>query len=525
MHNPFRVVAALLAAFLVQAAAAEPSGRRAPEPAARIGINLNGTADWNSELPFVDVFRMARMWVSQREGAAWGQGPALDLDEHGWVRRLEPGCFAETPLNTIPGGRYPHGRYTVLHEGRGRITFSYGVRVVEEQPGRMVIDTTGLTSGFFLQIRETDPADPIRHIRVVMPGFEDTFARDPFHPAFLERWRGFAVLRFMDWMHTNNSPQRTWADRPTPESFSWSPRGVPVEVMVDLANRLGIDPWFCMPHLADDAYVRRFAREVAARLKPGLRAYVELSNEVWNGQFQQARWAGEEGVKAGFGPAERPWEAGWRYYAHRSVEVFRIWEEEFGGTERIVRVLAAQAANAWVTERILEFEDAGNHADALAIAPYIAFNLAPGSKPSSDEVAGWTPEQVAEHLATVSLPESLKWIREQKAAADRWGLRLIAYEAGQHAVGVGGGENNDRLTGVLQAAQRLPRMGEIYAAYLDGWRESGGDTAAFFSSVGTWSKWGSWGLMQHFDDQPADYPRFATVLRYAQAWGQPVAAP
>lgn len=33
---------------------------------ARMGINLAGPADWNTELPFVDVFRMSRPWISQK---------------------------------------------------------------------------------------------------------------------------------------------------------------------------------------------------------------------------------------------------------------------------------------------------------------------------------------------------------------------------------------------------------------------------------------------------------------------------
>ena len=61
-----------------------------------VGINLAPVADWGSELPFVDVFRSSQPWISQRDGANWGKGPALVLDEHGWVKQLEDGCYAET---------------------------------------------------------------------------------------------------------------------------------------------------------------------------------------------------------------------------------------------------------------------------------------------------------------------------------------------------------------------------------------------------------------------------------------------
>ena len=92
-----------------------------PPAQPRLGLNLNGPADWNSELPFVDVFRLSRLWISQKQGAAWGQGPPLALDERGWVTRLEPDCWAETPLCTLEPGHYPSGRYAVLYDGEGRL--------------------------------------------------------------------------------------------------------------------------------------------------------------------------------------------------------------------------------------------------------------------------------------------------------------------------------------------------------------------------------------------------------------------
>ena len=108
------VVLSILVASLTASVAAV-----AAEPA--FGINLAGPADWNSELPFVDVFRMSRPWISQREGAAWGKGPELDLDKRGYVRRLELGCYAESIVCTIDGNHYPSGIYTMFFEGTGEI--------------------------------------------------------------------------------------------------------------------------------------------------------------------------------------------------------------------------------------------------------------------------------------------------------------------------------------------------------------------------------------------------------------------
>ena len=507
------------------AAGSPPAAPKPPKPKSRLGTNLSGPADWNTELPFVDVFRMARPWISQRKGAGWGKGPKLALDEHGWVTRLEKGCRAETPLCTMKG-HYPAGEYTVLHEGRGDLD-AWNAEVVSRAPGRMVIRVSPDKGGFFLSLRRTDPSNYVRNIRVIMPGFVKTCRAEPFHPVFLKRWQGMACLRFMDWMHTNGSKVRTWADRPSPESATFSRKGVALEWMIDLCNRLKADPWFCMPHLADDEYVRKFAEMTKSKLDPKLKVYVEYSNEVWNSMFPQTRYSWETAKKLRLGPKERPWEGGGMFYARRSVEMFRIWEDVFGGRDRLVRVLAWQSGNThWMRKIVLAHQDAWRHADALAIAPYIACNVPQQGKGlTTGEVEKWTVEQALDYMEKQSLPRSIRSIRASKEVADEFGLRLVAYEGGQHMVGVGGGENNEKVTALFHAANAHRRMGAIYGRYLAGWTEAGGDLFCNFSSIGKWSKWGSWGVMQYYDDDPAENPKFLAILRWAKSCGQEVSLP
>jgi hypothetical protein len=475
----------------------------------RLGINLSGPADWNTEQPFVDVFRLARAWISQEQGKGWGRGPALELDARGWVKSLAPGCSAETLMCTIEGGHYPAGRYVCLYEGEGAIEFSNAGRVVSRAPGRIVCEVAPERGAIFLRLAATNPENPVRAIRVLMPGFEERYRREPFHPDLLARWKHMRVLRFMDWMQTNGSTIAEWTDRPVPEDATWTVKGIPLEVMIDLANRLGADAWFCMPHRATDSYVRAFAAQVKRELAPERKVYIEYSNEIWNAGFEQTRYAGEMGRKLGF--HEKDWEAGWRYGAYRSVEIFKIWEEAFGGRERLVRVMASQAANAYVSDVKLAFRDAYKNCDALGIAPYVSLNVSATSVPNAATVAAWSPAQVLDHMEGTSLPQAIEWIRASKKTADRYGVALIAYEAGQHAVGVGGGENVEALTRVLTAANRHDRMGALYTRYLDAWRDEGGGLCAVFASVGAWSKWGSWGLLEHCDD---DTPKFRAVAEW-----------
>jgi hypothetical protein len=145
-----------------------------PDANPRLGMNLAGPADWMTELPFVDVFRTARPWISQKKGAGWGQGPELAVDEFGWVKQLEPGCYAEAMLCTISGGHYPAGTYTVLYEGEGGLDFGKNAKIKTREPGRILIDVDSSKGGFSLQILDhfektafTDSSERMRRAKAI----------------------------------------------------------------------------------------------------------------------------------------------------------------------------------------------------------------------------------------------------------------------------------------------------------------------------------------------------------------------
>jgi hypothetical protein len=523
MRTSITCVALLLAAGSAGAAfAADRPSARDVAGEYSLGINLAGPADWDTELPFTDAVKTSRRWISQRDGAAWGQGPKLELTDDGYPARLAPDAYATSPMLTFPGHK-PEGVYTLLYEGTGELDFFNNARVVDQEPGRIEFEMDPDGGGFMIHIRATDPDDPIRGMQVLLPDFEPGDELPLFRPEFLERWEPMSAVRFMDWMHTNNSTIESWDDRPEVDDRTWSPHGIPLEVMIDYANQTGLDPWFCMPHLADDEYVRNFAEMVKEELDEERVVYVEFSNELWNGQFAQSRWAGETGMEMGL--AEKPWEAGWKYTAIRSVEIFEIWYDVFGdeAETRVVRVLPSQAANPFVARQILRTEvngkPAGEQADALAIAPYVSLNVPPtgGSpeRPSADMMADWGPEEVIEHLLEVSMPQTVAHMRGNREVADQYGLALIAYEAGQHAVGVRGGENVDELTELLIEANRHPDMADVYEAYYDAWQDAGGGLMAVFASVGRYSKWGSWGLLEYHDQTEDDSGKYRVTMERA----------
>jgi hypothetical protein len=486
----------------------------APNDNSALGINLGGVTYWSSEIVFVDLFKHSQTFKSQAPGKSYGQGGPLDLTENGWVRSLAAGGqFADSIVLSRPKLGYPEGIYTCLHEGHGKISFAHGVETVEERPGQIRIRVTAGQNLLSLRVSETDPSDPVRNIRVISPGFEKTYETQPFHPAFLKQWERFSTLRFMDFQRTNGSKQADWSDRATPAlQTQGTDAGVALEYLIQLSNTLDADPWFCIPHRATDDYVRNFAQMVKARLDPDRKIYIEYSNECWNGIFAQARYCREKGKELGL--SDNDYQAQLRYYSKRAVEIFRIWEDVFGGADRLVRVLAAQSANLWTSEQVMDFEQAFKHADALGIAPY--FGNALGDPKRQDEIAQMTVDQVLDRCAEY-IAKGNETIAEQAKLARQRGLRLVAYEGGQHLVGHGGAENNEKLMELFHAANRHPRMKDLYLDYLAGWKQNGGTLMAIFSSMGTYSKWGSWGLLEYHGQPTAEAPKYQAVLEFLGA--------
>jgi hypothetical protein len=504
----------------ITSGAARGQPQAAAKPNARLGINIAGPAYFNTELPFVDLFRMSRSWEVKLQAGGTPAG-APSLDENGWVTRLPPASWAETPL--AMQGRIPQGVWTVLYDGVGKVEMWGRLETLRQQPGRIEFRVSAHDAAeVVLRIWRTEPNDYVRNIRVVMPQQEASHTTNPWNPTFLRRWQGMAALRFMDFMETNNSRIAKWSERPRPEHATFAGRGVALELLIDLANRLKSDPWFCMPHLADDDYVRRFASMVKEHLDPTLNIYVEYSNEVWNGMFQQHRHASDRGRELKL--ARNDFEAGVRYTALRATQIFRLWEQVFGTRSRLVRVLASHAANPATASAMLNVEGAVRNADALSIAPYVGVSPSPNGKPSDTEASRWTLEQLFAMLDK-ELANQERAIRSHNALAQRHRLRLIAYEAGQHLVGIGGAENNDALTVLFRAANRHPRMGELYQRMYRAWESADGDLICHFSSVSPSSKWGSWGLLEYHDDDPLRSPKFVDSLRWAKSRGQKVDVP
>lgn len=514
-------------------ATAPSTGR--PNDRSPLGTNLSGIADWSTEIPFIDLFRMSRELTSG-SAQAWADGRKLDCDPHGWLKSLAPGQEARTVM--LNGSRFRDGRYVVLYEGRGEYRYAGSARLdgAASRPGRDVLSLerargdTGITMDF----SSIASGDPMRNIRVVPPGgacevdrarFCDpehpcasgaclTFAEHHdeliFHPDFLASIQRYGMIRFMDWTQTNNSEVVSWEQRGKVENQTWATRGgVPFEIMVKLANQLGAQPWFTIPHQANDDYVRKLAELLKATVDPNLPIWVEWSNEVWNPMFQQYLYARRRAVELGYSD---DFQGSLRFQAKRSLEVFKIFEGVLG-KERVKTVLGSQAGNTWVSTELLDYDGMAGHVDALAIAPYFGWIAQPDELP---KVRAMSVDQLIARTRDVMVPETKKWLADQGAVAKAHHVELVAYEAGQHFVGAGGAENDEQLNKLFDAVNRDPRMKELYTTYLDNWKASGGTWLNHFNNCDAWSKWGRWGALENMQQPRAEAPKFDALMTFIE---------
>ena len=526
------IAALVLAAVLAAPLRAEDT-KPAPAPSAGrvadFGINLDGPVDYGTEFPFVDLMKTSRQWISQREGT-WDTKEPIDVDEFGYVKSLQPGQWAVTLMATETGKIVPSGRYTFFYEGEGEVVWGGLAKFVENAgPGRDIIEVTqGDATYIQMTIKSVNPANYLRNLHFVRPGHEETFKEKPFGPEFLALWKKAGNFRFMDWMRTNNATEnKTWADRTRPEDVRYNRKsGVPIEVMVELCNQTGANGWFCIPHLADDDYIRKIATMIREKLAPSLVATFEFSNEVWNGMFSQSQWADKQGMAEKLG--DKPWEAGWAHYSKDCRRMADIVDEVYtADPQRRRRVVSSQAANTHIIKQILKGNDLAKHCDAISIAPYVTFNVPVEGKegrPGAADVAGWSLDQLFEHLRGVCLPESTDRIDKHAEVARANGLDLVAYEGGQHLSALGEAMNNKELVDLLISANRDPRMGEIYTDYINHWTQAGGKLHNFFTSVGRYGRYGSWGHLEAYNQDPATAPKYLAALKWAEARAQAPAA-
>jgi hypothetical protein len=551
-------------------------------------MNLTQATYYAQAWPFVDAMKHADPWFSGRPehpdiNRRWNDGAPLALDARGWVTRLQPGQIARKFIFATDTHFRP-GRYTVFHKGKGHIDYrgsvSNLIRGAEKDSFELARG-----EGLWLELLSTDPKDPFRDLHIIPPGgrcstdpllycetdavcggarcerFVDTFREKPFHPDFLADISAARVLRFMDWMRTNRPATPSPDEPPAPpvreigewtrvDDAVWYP--VPLETILALSNELRADPWITIPHEASDAFVTAVARKFDKELAPGLRVYVEYSNEVWNGMFGQAVYANQKGC-ARFSKNVKecdedgdgvlcepgPWSAsqerchayGRRFHAHRTAEIVRLFEAVFGESarSRLVRVVAWQTGSLMDAGSEMLREDVGGEplsrrVDVFAVAPYFGGDYEQMPEPDvffervREETFG-APAGTFRVLATSSngreagtyfyMANDARILRESK---DFQHLRLVAYEGGQHLFSFAPGQGPR-----IHALNNDPRMGEVYAQYLDAFAQlTGNSLFVHYASPGAWWQHGAFGSKQWQGQPTSQSPKHQALERFCR---------
>ncbi len=491
----------------------------------KFGTNLGGLADYGTEIPFVDLMRTCRTWYTKSVGDRnepfnSGFTDKLTYREDGYPthipQNVEGSQFPQRVVTiwAITDG-WPAGEYTLLWEGEGEFGFWGSHKNLNQTDDhRIIFDFPSPKEGIFeMTIKRSEKDNPIRNVRLLMPGTENTYKTQPFYDLWLEKLDPFKTVRFMDWGQTNNWGQANgeeiaddglvdWDGRSQMDHYTWAySKGVPYEMMVALMNQQEIDGWVCVPHTASEDYIRKMARYFRDYLEPGRHITVEYSNEIWNWIFGQTHWANKYGVEA----TGDIWPEGIVGFIQRMLN---YWTEEFQGKlDKTTRVVGVQTGWTDVVERVVRNVDPKTF-DAVAATYYFSFDEA-GDK-ALDKLGASATVDDAAHYIRQNMSQNLTFIDEVQSIAHD--------EGGQHFTPHPFGEEPSYAQALLDI-QRDTTIYHLYQEWFSALRSihKGKDRWLMmnFSFVSARSaRYGSWGILESLDQDlnqiPA--PKYRAIL-------------
>ncbi len=530
----------------------------------RLGTNVGSLDKLTSAVPFTDIFKISRGWFTscrydwlnkqaldpdctQQNSFNTQEQSLLNLDQNGWVKSLptpeqKPIFTSVTSTWKLPA-HFPLGRYVILYKGQGAIKLEGDLNIVQNSTGHIEFDLLSPKRNLRLIITAINPRNYIRDIRIVAKKNEHNYRHQIFNPDYLRRLKPLHAIRFMTWSNTRSNDASEWYQRATPSFAHYSGnKGVPAERMIDLANAIDATPWLSVPYKASDDYMRRYARMVKKRLRSNQKVYLEYSNEMWNTIFPGTTYAARKADKLWHfpytdkPPYQRRVSMATNWYAKRTVEMCNIWKKEFGTQRHRVKcVLSAQAAVPWVGTETLdcplwkEAGGCGKYVDAYAIGPYFGDYIA--RLEHRPEVKQWTqdPDGGMAHLfheilqggvlkkghptGAINLTLGL-YVDSSKKLADKYGLELLAYEAGQHLIRYDPPHTvkDPAVLNMFMRAQKDPRMQEAYQRYLTGWAEHGGGLLMHFYGIGELTNKNFFSMLDHVGQ--ASTPKYAALMQY-----------
>lgn len=486
-----------------------------------VGMNLAPVNYWSTEFPFIDRMKSAGSWQS------WNV-PGIQVDANGMPLATANGPQSlYTMVALDPPSAGTNNVYELTYTGSMTVRVP-GATIISSEPGKLVFKYTGTNMQQQIMISGLDAKSPVTEMHLVRQDQVALFKQgEIFNPAFLDKISDFDTLRFMDWMQTNASSIQNWDQRATMNSLSWATTsdngGVPIEVMVALANKTHTNMWINIPTKATDDYVRKTMEYVRDHLDSSLKVSVEYSNEMWNWGFQQSRYAQAEAEKLWGAGVAGGWE---QYYGYRASQVAAIANDTFGGpnSPRLENVLATQTAYTGLEKYIFagiqraNLGDAGTLFDQYAVTTYFGAELSGQTAGDREIILGWARSGAAGLDAafnelmnggvlqtTGSLASLIPTYAYQAAVASKYGLDLVAYEGGiDLAAQKFAAKDQPDVMAFFARLEADPRMGDVYRKMMGDFAAAGGSLANIYSDARPLNAGGSYGTIQSiYDDSPA----------------------
>lgn len=503
-------------------------------PKLPIGMNIPGLSYYTTSLAFTDAIKMSGDFMSFWDGGPWDSEKISEIprDENGYPKQIPYATSdgKQTKARFMLNSFYK-GRYVLTFDGVGTVSIG-GASNQKVNSNKYYIDLDGKGDNVWLTFEQSTLNNHLKNFKLLPLIYENSSTYPTFNQKFLDGLRPFHAFRFMDWINTNDSPQKAWSDRATKTYYSQatSDRGASYEYAIELCNELDADAWVTVPHMADDNYITQAARLWRDGLRANRKVYAEYSNEIWNWQFTQAGYCLDNApghtnayVIAGLNAISPAGQDHPEKDAYMIARCLRLWKAEFtgGNANRLVRVAGVQ--HGWMdnTRRILNFLFDVDKGGCDVVSPGGYFNFL-----ESDH-NGWlarcgtsNPVTPAEILTAVSKDydtEEAVWTDVTAGFANDRGLGYVVYEGGQHMQPYLQGEWC--YNQAVYDAQIHPKMYEMYMKNFSKMTEPTVNCSLFmaFAYMGAReSRWGSWGHLENLD-QIGSVSNYMTIAPKYQA--------
>ena len=408
----------------------------------KMGMNLFSLNDrGENQQPFADLMKTARTWMTQDiSGTNNNQNtfvlPSILSDTNGYPLQIPCGVIVSGQQQSVAtwmqrqvGGNYPAGQYKIYFDGNGTLQAGGDASPINFSISPTTINVTPTNAGVFLKIISSTLGNPVRNIRVMMPGYSSS---QIYNSVFLNKIQPFTTLRFMEWNNTNTNTEVQWQNRRKPAYYTQgydtlqSSLGIAWEYAIRLCNTTGKNCWINIPTQADTNYVGQLAKLFRDSLNPSLKIYLEYSNECWNNIFPQYTWINANGI--GTNQSQKT--------AYFMKKVFDKWQSVFGGlmSSRVIRVAAGKLTltNTEVQDIMNYLQSNNSDADAISLGAYFAWIPADYSA-----LAALCPNQTIVNVKNTTRSRMTNYPPMLANAAQKsvsFNKPLIFYEGGQSII-------------------------------------------------------------------------------------------